>query len=71
MNPSQVFFFHYYSSSEVADVLLCDRQGLIKSLLFGVQSSAMKSWTVLNSSKTSCYRKGPRDPEDAHLFLKP
>lgn len=38
MNPSQVFFFHYYSSSEVADVLLCDRQGLIKSLLFGVQS---------------------------------
>lgn len=33
--------------------------------------SAMKSWTVLNSSKTSCYRKGPRDPEDAHLFLKP
>jgi len=32
--------------------------------------SAMKSWTVLNSSKTPCCRKGSRDPEDARLFSK-
>ena len=43
-----VIFLYYSSSSEVAAGLLCDRPGLVKSLLLGVQSFCNEK---LDSSK--------------------